>query len=340
MSFVRRALIGALIAGLALVAAQLASVFMLLFGAIVVATLVHALAKPLAKVGIPHTLGVLVAVLLIMIVFGTLGWLFNVQIKQQLDEVARSLPSGLTALRGQLATLPFGEQLSSMSIGGAEIAGRIMSAATTTFGVIANTIVVLIAGIYLAISPNKYVEGVATLFPPAQRPRVTEALAATGRAIGKFLGGQFITMVVDGMLAGVGLWLIGVPAPIALGLILAICNFVPTFGPLIGAVPGVLLALTVGPQTALYALLVYLAVQQTEGNLLSPLIQQRAVALPPVLLLFGLLGFGVLFGPLGVVFGAPATVALYTLVTVLYVRDTLGDQVSVPGADGTNSKAE
>ena len=151
--------------------------------------------------------------------------------------------------------------------------------------------------------------------------------------MGKFLGGQFITMAVDGLLAGLGMWLIGVPAPIALRLVLAICNFVPNFGPLIRTIPGILLALTVGPQTAFYAVLVYLAVQPTEDNLLSLLIQQRAVALPPVLLLFGLLGFGAMFGPLGIVFGAPATVAIYTLVTVLYVRDTLGDMVPIPGAD-------
>ena len=80
-----------------------------------------------------------------------------------------------------------------------------------------------------------------------------------------------------------------------------------------------------------WTILVYIAVQQVESNLTYPLIQKKAADLPPFLTLFAVLGFGVLFGPLGVILAAPLMVVLYVLVKILYVRNTLGEETEVPG---------
>ena len=138
-------------------------------------------------------------------------------------------------------------------------------------------------------------------------------------------------MTVVGVLTGIGTALIGLPSPVALGLFAGLAAFVPIVGPIVSVVPAVLLALDQGPEMILWAILVYFVVQQIESNLIYPFIQKRAVNLPPVLTLFGVLGLGTLFGPLGVMFASPLLVVGLVWVKLLYVRNTLGEEVSLPG---------
>ncbi|HEY1108582.1 MAG TPA: AI-2E family transporter, partial [Opitutaceae bacterium] len=88
-------------------------------------------------------------------------------------------------------------------------------------------------------------------------------------------------------------------------------------------IPGVLLAFSKGPDTAFYVLLVYIAVQQIESNVLTPLMQRRAVELPPVIALLSIVACGLLVGVLGVIFATPMAVVVMVLVKRLYIEDTL-----------------
>ena len=335
--FARRVLIALLLAGLALLAVELASVLLLVFAAVVFAALLRLIADPLcARLGLGAGLATLAAVTIVALVVGGAAWLFGSQLAAQFGDVGARLPGGLAALRGWLERLPFGDRLEGLTQfapGGGEVIGRIVNASTSAVGVITNAVIVIVGGVFLASGAQRYAGGLIRLFPPADRPPAGRAFDAAGRSLRKFLKGQLATMAIDGVLAGLGLWAVGAPAPLALGLLLAVVNFIPFFGPLIGAIPGILIALTVGPTTALYAALVYLAVQQAEGNLISPLIQDRLVSIPPALLIFAVLGFSVLFGPLGAVVAAPLTVVLYTLVVVLWEQEALDEPVPTPGAD-------
>ena len=155
------------------------------------------------------------------------------------------------------------------------------------------------------------------------------------RALRLWLRGQLLAMVVVGVLTGVGLWLIEVPSAFALGLLAGLLEFIPFAGPVLSAIPGVLLALVISPELALGTIVVYVAVQQFEGNVLQPIVQRYAVDLPPVVLLFSLLAFGTLFGVIGVIFAAPLTVVAYVLVKRLYVQEALGTKTPIPGEDKT-----
>jgi predicted PurR-regulated permease PerM len=108
---------------------------------------------------------------------------------------------------------------------------------------------------------------------------------------------------------------------------------VPLIGPTLAAAPGILLALTVGADTALWAALLYFATAQIEANLLTPMIQQKAVSMPPALLLFGVIAGGLLLGPLGALFATPLIVVISVFVAIFYVSGVLGDkQAAIPGA--------
>ena len=199
---------------------------------------------------------------------------------------------------------------------------------------LADLLVVIFAGIYLATQPNFYRMGAIKLVPPARRKIAAEAMLESERALRLWLKGQAIAMVVVGLLTGFGLWILGMPSALTLGLLAGVLEFIPFAGPIIAAVPAILLALAVSPELALWVTLLYVAVQQFEGNLLTPLVQQYAVDLPGAVLLFSLIGFGTLFGTLGVILAAPLAVVTMVLVKRLYVIETLDTPTPIPGEKG------
>ena len=116
-----------------------------------------------------------------------------------------------------------------------------------------------------------------------------------------------------------------------LGLLAARFNFIPNFGPLISGVPAFLLALADSPTKALWVVALYIFAQSLEGYVLTPLVQRRAVELPPALLILFQVLAGLLLGGLGVVLAAPLLAVIVVAVKMLYVEDVLGDDAHVPG---------
>ena len=134
------------------------------------------------------------------------------------------------------------------------------------------------------------------------------------------------------MLTGSALAVLGMPLAMSLGVVAGILEFIPVIGPILAAVPGVLLAFSKGPEMALYVTLVYIAVQQIESNVITPLVQRWAVRLPPVIGLLAVVACGLLFGVLGVVFAMPIAVVVMVMVKKLYVEDTLERRAPVVDA--------
>ena len=138
-------------------------------------------------------------------------------------------------------------------------------------------------------------------------------------------------MIINGVLTGIGLWLLDVPFPIPLAIIAGILSFIPNIGPISASLPAILIAVTISPTAAFYVALLYLTVQNLDGFLISPLLQQRAVSLPPVLVIASQLLLGIMFGFLGVLLAVPLTAAAFVAVKMLYVEDLLGNPVEVKG---------
>jgi predicted PurR-regulated permease PerM len=137
-------------------------------------------------------------------------------------------------------------------------------------------------------------------------------------------------MVTIGVMVGLGLWLLGVPFAFALALIAGLLEFIPYVGPILSAVPALLVALAETPELALYVLMLYIGVQSIEGYVLQPLIQERAVYLPPAVLLLAQLVLGILVGALGVMLATPMTAAVFVMIRMLYVQDVLGEPAAEP----------
>jgi len=146
-------------------------------------------------------------------------------------------------------------------------------------------------------------------------------------------------MTAVGLLSYVGLRLLGVPLALILAVVAFLLTFIPFIGPLLSAIPVVLVAFSVGPTTALYALLLSSAIQMLEGHVLTPNVQRRSVALPPALTIAAQVLFGVLVGALGVMLATPLAATALVMVKELYVREVLGDDQPTP-TDGTPPPSE
>ena len=334
--FVRRTLIVLGLAALFFIAWQLRMLFLMLFGAVVIATIFRAVADAICRLTkVPSAIATALSILVVLGSLAGLIALFGAHIGEQLRALRETLPGAWRALEARVGDIGLADQLDRLvatitAPGGGSLTGFGRTLLSIGSG-IADLIVVIFAGIYLATQPNFYRAGAIKLVPPARRKIAAEAMLESERALRLWLKGQAIAMVVVGTLIGVGLWALGMPSALALGLIAGLLEFIPFAGPILASIPAILLALAVSPEMALWVIVLYLAVQQFEGNLLTPMVQQYAVDLPGAVLLFSLIGFGTLFGTLGVILAAPLAVVTMVLVKRLYVIETLDTPTPIPG---------
>jgi predicted PurR-regulated permease PerM len=192
-------------------------------------------------------------------------------------------------------------------------------------------LIIIVLAIYLAISPQLYIDGLIRLLPERRKDLGREVLAELAHALREWLIGRFASMFAVAILTGVGLWLIDLPSALALAVLAGLMSFVPYFGPIAATVPALLIALPGWPVEPLWVLLLYSGIQFIEGNLITPLVQRRMVSLPPVALLVAQLTIGYLFGLLGLLLATPLAVVIIVLVQILYIRNMLGDPIRVLG---------
>jgi predicted PurR-regulated permease PerM len=309
---------------LALVLWKMAPVFMLGFAGIVIAMVVRAAADPLARrlrVDQPWAVAIVFAVFLLAI--AGLGYFFGKQISTQATELWDAVRVAVEKGREKIEGTPIGSWILDNAQGAADSDSmtKVFLGTMTVFGGLADVVLVLFLALYFAVDPRSYRTGFLLLLPEAARDKVAGALDASGRALRNWLKGQLVSMLIVGVLTALGLWAVGVPLAIPLGILSGILDFVPFVGPLLAAIPGLLVAFSQGPEIAAYAALVYVAVQFVEGNVVMPLVQKWAVHLPPVLGLLSIVAFGLMFGAMGILFAVPLTVVAVVLVKRLWIQN-------------------
>jgi predicted PurR-regulated permease PerM len=335
--FIERLAIALIVVGVALLLWNLRNLFLLMFGAVLVSVILHLIAAPIrVRLRLPGWAALLASVMIVASVVGIAFWTFGAEVARQAQGLRETIPAAWQAALAQFDAWGFGQPVRDWTAslaGGGGVVSNIGSIAVSVGNAIADTLLVLVAGIYLAAQPGLYWSGMLKLVPERGRALAAEAMEASARALRLWLLGRMVSMATVGLLTWIGLTIIGVPSALTLGLLAALLEFVPFIGPVISAVPAVLLAFAVGPDKALWTVMLFLIVQQIEGNVLEPLVQQRAVDLPPALLLFALVAGGLIFGPVGIILAAPLTVVLYVLVKRLYVQEALHTKTSLPGEE-------
>lgn len=340
-SFARRAIltigIAALVVLLLLFMWYVLQVILLIFLGLLLAILLRTPATWLSdRTPLPYH-GALVVVLVVLLgLFVLGGWLIAPNIASQFAQLSEALPEGGEQVGAWLRQYAWGQQLldqipslGELTPSGGTLLARVSDIFSGVFGLVTNTLLALFIGFYFAFQPEIYRRGIVKLLPLDRRARGREVLEAIGLSLKWWLLGRLFAMFVLGLLVGLGLWLLGVPFALVLGLLTGLFSFIPAVGAVLAVLPAALVALSQGPAQLLYVLLLYSAIQFVESYMLTPAVQQYAVSMPPALALVAQLLLGLLAGPLGVALAVPLAVVGLVLVKMLYVEDVLGDEVAV-----------
>ncbi|WP_428377253.1 AI-2E family transporter [Lichenicoccus sp.] len=303
----------------------LKDVLTVVFAASLLAVILHGVARLLHRLTrLPYWLSLALVVLAILATLIGLGRMAGPGLGEQADKLRQALGTQAHGLHDRLSQSRWGrialEQVPS-SFGGDKqggdgagvpsgLAGSVAGFLGSVFGLFGTLVVVVIAGLYLAGAPGTYANGALRLVPVAHRRRAKGLLETAGHALWMWSAGQALDMLVVGILSGVGLWFIGVPLAAVLGVVAGLLNFVPYIGAIMGAVPAVIIAFSVTPAAGIETIVLYVAIQAFEGNVMAPLIQRRAVDLPPGLTILSQTAFGAILGIPGLIFATPLTAAL------------------------------
>lgn len=319
-------------------------VLLLMFVGILLAIIIRAAAEPFMRyLRLPDVAAVLLVMVIAAGLLGLIGWWSAPVVAEQSRAMAERIPSAINSLATRLQATAIGDWLmeeevdaESLREPAAAVLTRMSGMLYTAAEVMAGVIIILFVAIYAAATPTIYATGLLRLSPKSYRPRLRDVMAGIGYTLRWWLLGQLVSMTIVGIMTGLGLWLLGVPLPVPLAMLAFALEFVPNFGPIAAAVPAILLALAgEDPSKTVYVVLLYIGVQQSEGLLLTPLIQRRAVRLPPVLTIMGQLLMGLLAGPIGLVLATPLTATAMVLTRMLYIEDLLGDDVATPDKEAT-----
>lgn len=315
-------------------------VLLLLFAGVLFAVFLNGVARPIAaRTGVPYGGSLaLVTVLLVGILGAGIAFLIP-QIASQVTQLSEQLTASTASLQKQLEQYPMARlilerapRLDEMFSQDSDFTSLVSRAFSTAFGFVGNAIIIFFVGLYLAADPGLYRDGIAKLFPLKRRRHASDVLNDMGQAMFGWLKGQLISMAIIGAFTTVGLWALGIPLAVTLGVLTALLTFIPNLGPLLSVIPPALLALQQGPAMVLWVILFYLALQTIESYLITPMIQQREASLPPVLTIFAQIFMGLLVGILGVAMATPMAAAALVAVRELYVGDVLGDEKTADAA--------
>jgi len=320
-----------IVVALALLIGRLAHVLMLAFGAAVVAAILWRTAR-LTERFTPLNLrwSKAVAWLTLMTLAALAFWLLGSRVMAETGDLLESIPRLVNDLGQRFGREALWSTLSEQANRAFDVTavfGSLAGYGNLAIEIGGTIFVIVFGGAFLAVEPQVYRNGLVKLLPFPWSERLGEAIDEAAHSLSGWLIGKVIAMVVVGVLTTVTLMLLGLPSALALGLLAGILEFIPLVGPLLSAIPAGLIAIQMGYDKLLWVVAIYFGLQQVESNVLTPLVQQKTADLPPVLGLFAIVAAGSLFGPIGVVFGAPLAIVVMTLVKRLYVQDVLSRDV-------------
>jgi len=207
------------------------------------------------------------------------------------------------------------------------IAGALSLTAKTGMLLLLSIVVML----FVAFDPHVYQRGVLWLIPKQHENIASQTMDRLCVALQWWMAGRLASMTAVGVLTTLGMWIIGMPAPLALGTIAGLLSFIPNIGPIVAAIPGLLLAIAYGPWMVLWAACIYLAAQLVESSAITPLVEQYAIAVPPGVLILTQFIFAALSGVWGMIISTPVLVVVMVLVQQLYINQVLEKHIEVTG---------
>lgn len=319
---------------------MLSDVLLLLFGAILVAITLTVLAAPFVRLGFWPSIAVISAASIIFVIVALIAFLFGSDLVNEARALYVRFNAASENVASQLQIESIGSLIQSVSNGGniSNLVTRFLSWGMSLGQALFSLLLILVGGLYIALDTDLYKNGFLKLIPSSYQDNARATLDDIESALRAWVGGQFMAMILMGLLTGVGLSLTGIQSALALGVLAGLANMVPYLGSVLAAVVTLVVASAQGWEYVGWAAGVMFAVQQIESNVITPLVVGRAVSIPPATGMFAIIAIGVLFGPLGILLGFPLAVATDVAIRRLYVRDTLDEDVNILGQAAQRSE--
>lgn len=324
------------------------NVLLLIFAGILLSVFLRGLSDAVSRfTGLPPGWSLAAVILTILLTVGGLTWWLAPSVAEQAAELRRSLPESIKQGEAWLAQYGLGRQIiermptfDEAIPNGADAFSRVTGIFSSTLSAVANFVIIVFVGIYLAVDGSVYTNGLVRLFPLYKRARAREVLDELGFTLWWWLLGKIAAMIIVGIVTWLCLMILGVPLALTLGLLAGLLDFIPNIGPFLAGIPAVLIALTVSPTTVLYVLVFFFVIQSAESYILTPILQQKTVKLPPAITIVAQVLLGVLVGGLGLILATPLAAVVFVLVRMLYLEDTLGEKIVKPSEEGKDENAE
>jgi len=174
--------------------------------------------------------------------------------------------------------------------------------------------------LYMLLEKNELKSGLLKFFPQELREKTEIILSTISKRVGGYVRGQCLVMLSVGLFTSLGLYIIGVDFAFLLGLIAGLLEIVPIVGPILSAIPAVIVALAKGPWIALWAVLIYFTVHRLENSFITPIILSKFLEMNPLIILCALLFAASTLGLVGVILAPPMAAAIYVIIQELYLK--------------------
>ena len=312
--------------------------------ALVVAFLLNPAVSFFEKRGLNRILSIVIVFLLIAAIMTGIIMSFVPRLAQDVSVLAQDIPSVVKFVEqfiadfreGNLAFMPdfifefvdIDEELANIGNLVRNSLDNLYSALIASTGTLLNLILTPIITFYYLKDKDKILKFIMGLISLRFHYEVRAAARDIKKVLGGFIRGQLIVAAFVGILTGVGCLVIGVPHALTIGLVAGVTNIIPYFGPWIGGIMPVVLALMNQPILALWVIIWIVIVQQVESSFISPQVMAHSVGLHPLLVIFSVLFFGSLFGITGMILGVPITASVKVLARyVLLFRNRYRQQI-------------
>ena len=294
--------------------------------AILIAIVIHDPARRLQRMGMPFRLAL--PLMVVLFVGGLVGLMVAMvpELMAQVRLLATQLPETLDGVqvwfRQQTGQGPESQLSRSLS---AQVSGFISRFVPLAFNLITTVLgsfAIIVLATFFAAQPNVYRDLLMRFAPVETRDRWMRVYEEAGSNLRRWTLGKAVTMLGIGVVTYVGLTLFKIPGALALAAFAALMEFIPNFGPTIAAAPAVVAAFAISPGTALYVAAFYFLLQQVQNAITVPLVERRAVNIPPAVLLVWQLMLAVGFGILALFVATPLLAVIAVAVRVMYLEPT------------------
>lgn len=330
-------------------------VVFILFVAIIIGTVIRPIVTWLHQRGLPRSAGVILVYILLLALLVGFGLLLFPMIAEQGATVAGAVPAYYRSLRdwivhfpnqwiqrlgsflpvslsGQSAQQPIQQTGEEMLDSAGQALGYLTSAAHTVFLATA----LLLLAFYWTLDGQRTIQSLLLLIPQDRRESIGELIGAMESKVGFYIVGQSILCLIVGTLALVAYLLIGLPNALVLALVAGLLEAVPMVGPLLGAIPAAVIALSISPVKLVWVSIATLIIQQLENSILVPRVMRKAVGVNPFVTLLAIFAFSSLFGIAGALMAIPIAAILQLILDRFVFRSAVPEAELSPGRDSAS----